>query len=100
MVTAGGSENRGLLTVISQVFGAEVRSLEVKESAALGAAIRAAHGFLNARNVPVEWSGLFESVARPSVRDIVRPPAGAVEIYQGPNGLLNLYRTCEQSALL
>jgi len=31
LVTAGGSENLGLLTVISQVFGAEVRSLRSKK---------------------------------------------------------------------
>jgi len=100
LVTAGGSENQGLLTIISHVFGAEVRSFEVKESAALGAAIRAAHGFLNARNLPVEWSDLFESVARPSVKEILRPPAEAVEIYQGPKGLLNFYKACAESALL
>jgi xylulokinase len=99
LVTAGASENRGLLTVISQVFGAEVRSFEVKESAALGAAIRAAHGFLNARNGPVEWSDLFESVARPSVKEVIRPPAEAVGIYQSPNGLLSLYEACEKSTL-
>jgi xylulokinase len=99
LVTAGGSENLGLLTVISQVFGAEVRSFEVKESAALGAAIRAAHAFLHARNAPVAWSDLFKSVARPNVKEILRPPAEAVEIYQGPKGLLSLYKACEESTL-
>ena len=99
LVTAGGSENLGLLTVISQVFGAEVRSFEVKESAGLGAAIRAAHAFLGTRKRPVGWIELFESVVKPNVKKILRPSAEAVEIYQGPNGLLSLYKACEQSAL-
>jgi len=99
LVTAGGSENLGLLTVISQVFGAEVHSFEVKESAGLGAAIRAAHAFLGTLKRPVGWIELFESVVKPNVKKILRPSAEAVEIYQGPNGLLSLYKACEQSAL-
>jgi xylulokinase len=99
LVTAGGSENRGLLTVISQVFGAEVRSFEVKESAALGAAIRAAHAFLNTKRRSVGWSDLFESVVRSDAKELIRPSAEAVEIYQGPEGLLSLYKACERSAL-
>ena len=98
LVTAGGSENRGLLTVISQVFGAEVRSFEVKESAALGAAIRAAHGVLNARRRSVRWSDLFESLVKPNTKEVIRPPAEAVKIYQAPNGLLSLYQACERFA--
>jgi sugar (pentulose or hexulose) kinase len=88
-----------LLTVISLVFGAEVRSFEVKESAALGAAMRAAHAFLSAKGKPIGWIELFESVVRASAKEIIRPRAEAVEIYQGPKGLLNLYKTFEQSAL-
>ena len=99
LVTAGGSENLGLLTVISQVFGAEVHSFEVKEGAGLGAAIRAAHAFLGTWKRPVGWIELFESVVKPKVKKILRPSAEAVEIYQGPNGLLSLYKACEQSAL-
>ncbi|MCU0595339.1 MAG: hypothetical protein MUC98_07760 [Desulfobacterota bacterium] len=77
-----------------------MRSFEVKESAALGAAIRAAHALLNARNRSVGWSDLFESVGRPQVKEILQPAAEAVEIYHGPEGLLNRYKACEKSALL
>jgi xylulokinase len=100
LVTAGGSENRGLLTVISQVFGVEVSSLEVRESAALGAAIRAAHGFHSARGRrPAGWRDLFESLVKAKRREVIQPPADAVRIYQAPKGLLNLYRACEDFAL-
>jgi len=99
LVTAGGSGNRGLLSVLSQVLGAGVCSFEVKESAALGAAIRAAHAFLRSPGKPVKWSDLFESVVRPNAKELVRPSADAVQIYQGPNGLLTRSEACEQSVL-
>ena len=99
LVTAGGSENRGLLTVLSQVFGAEVRSFEVKESAALGAAIRAVHAYLSAQGKPAEWSDLFESLVRPNAKEAIQPPPEAVRIYQAPNGLLSRYQSCEKYAL-
>jgi xylulokinase len=100
LVTAGGSENQGLLTIISHVFGAEVRSFEVKESAALGAAIRAAYSFLNIQGRPVAWSDLFESVVRPNTKEIIRPLPEAVNVYHRPDGLLSLYEACEKSTLL
>jgi len=99
LVTAGGSENRGLLTVISQVFGAEVRSFEVKESAALGAAIRAAHVFLNDQGSSIEWQELYKTLVRPNTRAIIRPSPEAVEVYHRQNGLLSHYQACEQFAL-
>ncbi|OGP63327.1 MAG: hypothetical protein A2V65_04625 [Deltaproteobacteria bacterium RBG_13_49_15] len=99
LVTAGGSENRGVLTVISQVFGIEVRSFEVKESAALGAAVRAAHSYLNSRERTVKWSDLFESVVRPNTKEAIRPSPEAVNIYHAPDGLINVYEACERFAL-
>lgn len=99
LVTAGGSENRGLLTVISHVFGIEVRTSEVKESAALGAAVRAAHGFLNNHGRSMGWRELFDSMVKMSEEEIIRPPAEAVEIYQAPDGMLNLYRAGERTVL-
>ena len=99
IVTAGGSENRGLLGVISEVFGAEVRTFEVKESAALGAAIRAAHAWLNQRDQPASWQELCSTVAPAGTARVIRPSADASRIYQGPNGLLSVYAACERSVL-
>jgi xylulokinase len=99
LVTAGGSGNPGLLTVISQVFGAEVRTLEVKESAALGAAIRAAHARLNRYEGGVSWRELREAGMSTGSSLIARPAEEAVRIYQGPGGLLEVYAACERFAL-
>ncbi len=41
-ITAGGAQNEGLLKLIAQVFGVPVQVFDVSDSAALGAAIRAA----------------------------------------------------------
>ncbi len=65
LVTAGGSENPGLLKVLSEVFGVEVQAHEVTQSAALGAALRAAHAGLNLHGAAVGWRELFRSVLTP-----------------------------------
>jgi xylulokinase len=43
LVTGGASQNRGILQVIADVFQAELRTLAVKNSSALGGAVRAAN---------------------------------------------------------
>jgi xylulokinase len=98
-VTAGGSENHGLLSVISQVFGAEVRTLDVKESAALGAAIRAALAWLNRYERGITWRELWEAGVSAGPSNIARPSEEAVRIYQGRGGLLDVYAACERFAL-
>jgi xylulokinase len=99
LVTAGGSENKGLLSVISHVFGAEVRAQEVKESAALGAAIRAAHAWLNHDKPVVTWRELWKAIVSAGTAQIVRPSAEAMRIYQARGGLLEIYAACERFAL-
>jgi len=99
LVTAGGSESRGLLTVISYVTGAEVRAFEVRESAALGAAIRAAHCYLHSRRRCIGWGDLFEALVRPNTTERIYPSAEAVRVYQAPDGLLRVYRACERFVL-
>ena len=42
-VTGGASKNRGILQVLADVFDARIETLAVSNSAALGAALRAAH---------------------------------------------------------
>ena len=99
LVTAGGSDNKGLLKVISQVFGAEVRSFEAKESAALGAAVRAARCCLNDKGKPTDWQELIEPYIKYSKSEIFKPSKEEVAIYSDENGLLNVYKACEAYAL-
>ena len=99
LVTAGGSENQGLLQTIADVFDAEVESFEVKDSAALGAAFRAAKGFLAAKGDFREWKALTDPFTRCLGPGIVRPRKEAVKIYRGGHGLLGVYAACEKFAL-
>ncbi len=99
VVTAGGSENRGLLKVISRVFGTEVCSFEIKESAALGAAIRAAHCCLYNTGSKISWNELIAPYLTQSAEDVLTPSPAEVEIYHHKNGLLRVYEACENFAL-
>ena len=99
LVTAGGSDNKGLLKVISQVFGAEVRSFEVKESAALGAAVRVVRCCLKDQGKPIDWQGLVEPYIQYSKSEVFKPSKEEVAVFSDNNGLLNVYRACEAYAL-
>lgn len=48
VATGGASENKGILQVLSDVFGVKVYTLQQSDSASLGAAIRALHGYRSA----------------------------------------------------
>jgi xylulokinase len=98
-VTAGGAANHGLLTVIADVFGADVQVMDVKESAALGAAVRAAHAGLNRGGHRIGWRDLWERVTGRGTSRLVRPSAAATHIYQSPEGLIETYAACEKHAL-
>lgn len=98
LVTAGGSENRGLLKIISQVFEAEVQSFEVKDSATLGAAIRAAHWYLNKRGDFIGWRGLSDLLVKEKAAESIYPKKDEGRIYHGEHGLLSVYESCEKFA--
>ena len=99
LVTAGGSENHGLLKVISRVFSAQVISFEVRDSAALGAAIRAAHWFLNHQGIAAEYNELTEMFLEKNGLTRVTPEREESRLYHGKNGLINVYEACEKYAL-
>ncbi len=53
-VTGGASKNRGILQVLADVFDARIETLSVSNSAALGAALRAAHA-----GAGLSWAELY-----------------------------------------
>ncbi|HYQ00026.1 MAG TPA: FGGY family carbohydrate kinase [Polyangiaceae bacterium] len=66
-VTGGASKNRGILQVLADVFDARIETLAVSNSAALGAALRAAHAGSGA-----SWAELY-------ARFVVGDSSGRVE---------------------
>ena len=72
--TGGAAVNRPILQTMADVFGAEVCQLEVANSAALGAALRAAHADLNSGEVTTDWDEVIQRFRRTGRR--VTPRAG------------------------
>ena len=54
---------------------------EVSKSAALGAALRAAHAFLVAEGAPAPWSEVLAGLADPVQGSTVEPDAAAAKVY-------------------
>jgi len=78
-VTGGASKNRGILQVLADVFEARIETLSVSNSAALGAALRAAHA-----GSKLSWAELYARfvVADGSVR--VESSPESVRAYAEP----------------
>jgi len=78
-VTGGASKNRGILQVLADVFDARIETLSVSNSAALGAALRAAHA-----GSGLSWAELYARfvVADASVR--IESSPDAVSAYSEP----------------
>ncbi len=63
--TGGASANRELLQVMANVFGCPVYRSDVANSAALGAALRAAHGVFESSGNPVPWAEIVKGFTDP-----------------------------------
>lgn len=93
--TGGAAANRPILQTMADVFGAEVYRLEVANSAALGAALRAAHADLNAA-VPTEWDEVIAGFVEPLAGSRLVPDAQRHDIYRK---LIEIHGACEAHAL-
>jgi xylulokinase len=82
LVTGGAAKNRGILQVISDVFQAELRTLSVTNSSALGGALRAANAV--GRHAFGELAARFSA---PDAARSVRPTAGSDKAYDSLRSL-------------
>jgi sugar (pentulose or hexulose) kinase len=94
--TGGGANDRSLLQTIANVLNCRVQRIEVSKSAALGAALQAAHGYLCEMEKPPSWKKLVAGFSDPIPGSEIRPDRKAVAIY---NRLIRKYAACERSAL-
>ncbi len=99
LVTAGGSQNPGLIQVLADVFGIPVHACSVRESAALGAAFRAARACRQKDEHPLEFEDLYRIFLSMQVLLTSHPSPRAAALYRGKEGLLEIYRDCERHAL-
>ena len=94
--TGGASTNTAILQVMADVQGCAVRRIEVAKSAALGAALRAAHGWLVERGESSDWNEVVAGFTDPIPGSEVKPHPAATRVYAR---LLEKYATCERQAL-
>jgi xylulokinase len=79
--TGGAAGNKQVLQVMADVFGAEVVRSRSRNSAALGAALRAWHGHASATGQPVEWEDVIAGFTEPDPEWRFQPRPDAVAVY-------------------
>jgi xylulokinase len=94
--TGGASNDRALLQVLADVMNCRVLRIEVSKSAALGAALQAAHGWLVAADKNPKWDKLVAGFTTPVPGSEIRPEPKAAKIY---DKLVEKYAACEGDAL-
>jgi xylulokinase len=95
-VTGGASNDRALLQVLADVMNCKVLRIEISKSAALGAALQAAHGWLAANGREVKWGKLVAGFTAPVPGSEVVPNKKATKIY---DKMLSKYAECEYEAM-
>jgi xylulokinase len=73
IATGGAAVNRAMLQVMANVFGVDVYRLDVENSAALGAALRAYHADRLAAGEPVSWKTVISDFTDPKPGHRVSP---------------------------
>ena len=96
LVTGGASNDRALLQVLADVMNCRVQRIEVSKSAALGAALQAAHGWLVATDKNPKWDKLVVGFTTPVPGSEIQPDKKAAHIY---NKLLEKFAACESDAM-
>jgi len=81
IATGGASTNRALLQIMANVFGSTVYSLDVGNSACLGAALRALHADRRAQGDPVSWEEAVAGFTEPREANRVEPVPVHVGVY-------------------
>jgi len=79
-VTGGAAANRPILQVLADVFGADVRRLEVGNAAALGAALRALHADRLHDRDPLTWHAVVSGLEQ-QTPDRIRPIPAHHDVY-------------------
>jgi xylulokinase len=94
--TGGAAANRSILQTMADVFGATVYQFAVSNSAALGAALRAAQADLTARDSTAGWDDVIRGFAEPVASTRIEPDARRHGFYRE---LMQVYAVCEAHAL-
>jgi xylulokinase len=80
--TGAAAANREILQIMADVFGADVFQSDVRNSACLGAALRARHADLIAHGEQPAWDDIVHDVAEPLAATRLRPRPEAHAVYR------------------
>jgi len=94
--TGGASQDSPILQVMADVMNCPVERIEVSKSAALGAALRAAHAWQTAAGQKPAWEEVVSGFTDPVPGSRIRPSASATKVY---DQLITKYARCESEAL-
>jgi xylulokinase len=94
--TGGAAINREILQVMADVFGTRVFQMPVGNSAALGAALRAAHAHMLAKNGSTRWADVIAGLAEPLANSRIDPNPDRHSLYRD---MVSVYAACESHAL-
>jgi xylulokinase len=94
--TGGAAANRSILQTMADVFGAAVYQLEVGNSAALGAALRAVHADRSANASTADWDDVVRGFTEPMASTRLDPDVARQAFYRE---LIQVYAACEAHAL-
>jgi len=92
-VTGGASANADILQIYADVHDCQVQQFQTTNAAALGAALRAAHGHGRMMGENPSWTDVVGSFTQPISGSAIHPRPDAVAIY---NESVEAYRTLEQ----
>jgi xylulokinase len=92
-VTGGASANSEILQVFASVHNCPVHRFETTNSAALGAALRAAHSHQQASGTGPSWKEVVAAFTQPLPGSTIQPDPAAVSVYAD---LLPQYRALEE----
>jgi xylulokinase len=93
--TGGAAANRAILQVMADVFNADVYQMEVGNSAALGAALRAFHADMRADGRDLPWDEVIDGFVAPVEESRVVPDPARHQRYCQ---LIDIYAACEAHA--
>ena len=96
LATGGASNDPPLLQVMADVMNCRVERIEVSKSAALGAALQAAHGWLVQAGEKPKWEKIVAGFTDPVPNSEIRPDPKAAKVY---DQLIEKYAACEREAL-
>jgi len=96
LVTGGAANNQSLLQVLADVMNCPVHRIEVSKSAALGAALQAAHGWMTETGKNPKWDKLVAPFTKPVPGSEIQPDKKAAKIY---DQMVEKYVVCESDAM-